>query len=275
MTHQLQLDTMSIAYVDSDPHSKTKPVLFFIHGNSASKRSFEKQFQGSLKDQYRLVAFDLPGHGESRWNEGVDRVYSLDFFSKLICEVTVKLGCSSGVFIGHSLGGHLLLQAKHCLSQAKGLVILGTPPLTNPPNFEEGFLPAQSSPCFFKAQLSNQEIQVWAEDCFLSTDLIPEYFCQSIRSADPAMREGFAVSIASLQYEDEKKILKELPIPVSIFHGEKERLVNLNYLQSLECHQLWRKSVQVLKGTSHNPHLEDAEQFDQLLGEFAAEAFRS
>ena len=40
------------------------PVLL-IHGNSLSREVFRKQLGGALSRKYRLVAFDLPGHGDS------------------------------------------------------------------------------------------------------------------------------------------------------------------------------------------------------------------
>ncbi|RLA00888.1 MAG: alpha/beta hydrolase, partial [Gammaproteobacteria bacterium] len=39
--------------------------LLFIHGNSSSKSVFSKQLSSDLAKKYRLIALDLPGHGDS------------------------------------------------------------------------------------------------------------------------------------------------------------------------------------------------------------------
>jgi pimeloyl-ACP methyl ester carboxylesterase len=40
------------------------PVLL-IHGNSSCRGVFRHQLQGRLAENHRLIAFDLPGHGQS------------------------------------------------------------------------------------------------------------------------------------------------------------------------------------------------------------------
>jgi pimeloyl-ACP methyl ester carboxylesterase len=40
------------------------PVLL-IHGNSSCRGVFRHQLQGRLAQIHRLIAFDLPGHGQS------------------------------------------------------------------------------------------------------------------------------------------------------------------------------------------------------------------
>lgn len=271
MKFSKQFDGISISYFDTGKPNDGRPTLCFFHGNSSSKQSFENQFKGILKDRYRLVAFDLPGQGESQWTSSSEAPYQLNHLLKIIDQVTYQLGCSDGILIGHSLGGHLLLQSALKCNKFKGMVLFGTPPLTNPPNFMEGFFPTEAVSSFFKKDLTEKEIQTWAEHCFSSPHLIPEYFCSSIRATDPHLREAFAQMLGSLQYNDEKKILENLEMPVALFHGEKDRLINLSYLQSLQPKKLWRNQVCVLKETSHNPHIEDPAAFDLLLSQFADE----
>lgn len=47
------------------------PPILFIHGMSQSHLSWEPQFNSELVKKYRLVAFDMRGHGGSAkpWNE--------------------------------------------------------------------------------------------------------------------------------------------------------------------------------------------------------------
>lgn len=51
-----------IAYYES---SGSGPAVMLIHGNSASSQTFKAQVMGEFGQKYRVVAMDLPGHGES------------------------------------------------------------------------------------------------------------------------------------------------------------------------------------------------------------------
>jgi len=63
----LQEETVSLSsgrlsWIEKNPEADK--TILFIHGNSTSKKIFQKQLTSSLFDQ-RLIAVDLPGHGES------------------------------------------------------------------------------------------------------------------------------------------------------------------------------------------------------------------
>jgi pimeloyl-ACP methyl ester carboxylesterase len=40
-------------------------LVLLIHGNSSCRGVFRHQLQGRLAENHRLIAFDLPGHGQS------------------------------------------------------------------------------------------------------------------------------------------------------------------------------------------------------------------
>ena len=58
----MHLASGDIGYRDSG--GSGMPILF-IHGVCGSKEVFEHQFSGPLTGMFRLIAFDLPGHGAS------------------------------------------------------------------------------------------------------------------------------------------------------------------------------------------------------------------
>jgi pimeloyl-ACP methyl ester carboxylesterase len=62
MTDLHQLSTSHGTIVAEETGCVDVPVLL-IHGNSLSREVFRKQLGGALARKYRLVAFDLPGHG--------------------------------------------------------------------------------------------------------------------------------------------------------------------------------------------------------------------
>ena len=59
---RLQVGQQRIAAYES---AGTGRPIVLIHGNSASSRVWQKQLEGPLGRKYRLIAIDLPGHGDS------------------------------------------------------------------------------------------------------------------------------------------------------------------------------------------------------------------
>ena len=85
------------------------PVLL-IHGNSLSREVFRMQLGGALSAKYRLVALDLPGHGNSGNALNPSRTYTRPGLADAVIEVLGLLGLGEVVVVGWSLGGHIALQ---------------------------------------------------------------------------------------------------------------------------------------------------------------------
>lgn len=69
-----------------------KVSLLLIHGNSSCRGVFRHQLESSLTEKYRLIAFDLPGHGESTNAPDPQRSYTLPGFADASVELLGKLG---------------------------------------------------------------------------------------------------------------------------------------------------------------------------------------
>jgi pimeloyl-ACP methyl ester carboxylesterase len=82
-----------------------QPVLF-IHGLGSSCRDWEMQMPVFSK-QYRVVSFDLRGHGQSQKPPGP---YSMSLFAKDTAELTRSLGIAPVHVVGISLGGMIAFQ---------------------------------------------------------------------------------------------------------------------------------------------------------------------
>ena len=106
------------------------PAVVLIHGNSSSSRVFSRQLDGPLGRRFRLVAVDLPGHGES--DDAKDpRAYSLPGHARAVRAAVDALGLGEAHFVGWSLGGHVALEMAPDLPRARGFVIFGTPPIAS------------------------------------------------------------------------------------------------------------------------------------------------
>jgi pimeloyl-ACP methyl ester carboxylesterase len=129
-------------------------TVLLVHGNSAAKNSFENQFHSSSLDQHRLVALDLPGHGQSSWAED----YDVATYVNAIQRVIEELRLTDIVLVGHSLGGNIVIEAVDDIPQARGVAAFGAAPLAKPPEIAHAFLPHPSSIAFFTDDLSGANL---------------------------------------------------------------------------------------------------------------------
>ena len=62
---------------------------------------------------WRVIAADLPGHGDSGQLEV--GAYDPSFFSRWVSALVKHVGAATGILVGHSLAGHLAMEALPCL----------------------------------------------------------------------------------------------------------------------------------------------------------------
>lgn len=245
-----------------------RPIVL-IHGNSSSSRIWSKQLEGPLGRKYRLIAIDLPGHGDSGRPPNPEKDYSAPGYSACIAAIARQLGLEQAVFVGWSLGGHAVLQAASALPMAAGLMIFGTPPISKTPEGFAGF--KGLSPTAFAAAPSDEEIENWISLAFAPNfKPVPPFFLDDFRRTDGAARTCLGASAQQGLFEDEVNIVQGLGIPLAIVHGADEQIVDLGYLQRLSAPTLWRKEVQCIAGAGHTTQWEQAQAFDDILDAFAS-----
>ena len=102
-----------------------------LHGSGGVAASFRPQIEGDFGKRFRVVAIELPVRQ-------FDRYTQFDF-AQMLVESAEKLNMQHGIFVGHSYGGHVLLEASIDLPAARGFAICGTPPLKMVPGLDEAF----------------------------------------------------------------------------------------------------------------------------------------
>ncbi len=265
----LQVGSQPIAYYES---TGTGPAALLVHGNSASGLAFQKQIEGPLGAKFHLVALDLPGHGQSAPAADPQSTYTLPGYARIVVGVAKQLGLEHGVFVGWSLGGHIVLEASAQLPEAAGFMIFGTPPLGFPPAMAQAFLPHPAMGSAFKRDLSEEESTGYVTAFFRPDSAeVPEFFRTDCRATDGRARESVAASIGPGGYLDEIEVVGNLEKPLAILHGDQEQLVNLSYIDEVKTPTLWRGRVHVVSESGHAPFWENPESFDALLEAFLKE----
>lgn len=94
-----------IHFVDTGPSGADAVVL--IHGLTATHRYWKDNI-GALADRRRVIAFDLPGFGQSH---KPDADYSIDFFVRALWTLLDGVGIERASLVGNSMGGHIAMAA--------------------------------------------------------------------------------------------------------------------------------------------------------------------
>jgi pimeloyl-ACP methyl ester carboxylesterase len=84
------------------------PPIVLVHGMSLTKEIWTLQRQ-ALEHAYRIVTFDLRGHGDS--DDAASGEYTAHALGGDVCTVIDMLGERQCVVVGHSMGGMALLAA--------------------------------------------------------------------------------------------------------------------------------------------------------------------
>ncbi len=93
-------DGVRLHYRDEGPRGA--PVLVMVHGFSASLQAWEPWVE-RLSPDYRIISLDLPGHGLTE--APTSYAPSIDGYADLVDTLVGRLGVTSYVVIGNSMGG--------------------------------------------------------------------------------------------------------------------------------------------------------------------------
>lgn len=253
-----------------DSGGSGSPIVF-VHGNSSSSRAYERQFEGALSRAHRLIAYDLLGHGRS--DNAVDAsAYLFPSHARALLALVETFGLQEAVFVGWSLGGHILLEAAPGLPRARGLAIFGTPPVDFPPSLEGAFLPNPVLGVGLAADVTREQAQAYVGSWFAPEFVdVPAFFLENALRTDGRARAMVAASIDPKISRDEIEVVANLKTPLAILHGAKEQLVNPGYFALLNMPTLWRGAVHQFADAGHTPQWETPAAFDAAIAAFAAD----
>ena len=247
----------------------SKDVIFCIHGNSSSKRVFNSLI-ASKSYQQRIIAIDLPGHGDNIMDYKKHKDFSFSLYKEYLIN---KINEIEGniLLIGNSLGGHLAIEVATKIKNLKGLVIFGTPPVKRPLNLEEAFNPVEALHTFFNDNPCEGEINN-AIDIAVQNKGVKEQLIKDFLRTNPFVRSSCAKEITENKLDDEYKLYKNLDVPKLIIHGDTDPTVNKNYL--LELNAISTKSEFVeIKNCGHYASIEQPAIFNNLVLKFCKTVF--
>ena len=94
---------MNVHLRDEGPRGDAVPIVL-LHGTSSSLHTWE-DWARALKDQRRVIRFDMPGFGLT--GPSADNVYTIEPYARFVAALLDHLGVSRCVLAGNWFGGYV------------------------------------------------------------------------------------------------------------------------------------------------------------------------
>jgi len=244
------------------------PSIVLCHGNSCSSGCFERQFASPLAGRFRLIAFDLPGHGESLQASDPDATYCLPGYADALVNVAREFDAANAAFVGWSLGGHVVLEAAPRLKHAAGFFLVGAAPMASSADFPKAMTSHPALASAFRADSRDSEVRELLSLFFSPGYPVPESYVDDFRRTDRRARPLLGRSVQDGHWLDEVRVIRELHKPLAIVLGMHDAIVNRSYFDALQPPTLWRHRIEEVPHCGHAVQWEAADAFNRLLEEF-------
>jgi 2-succinyl-6-hydroxy-2,4-cyclohexadiene-1-carboxylate synthase len=248
------------------------PALVLLHGFTGSSQTWA-QFDKSWPD-LRLIAVDLPGHGES--DSPRDMIhYSLHSTLAELREILDKLQLERVTLLGYSLGARIALHFALKYPERVSRLVLesASPGIKNPAEGTQrrrddealaGKLERDGIEAFVDYW---QALPLWKSQAALPTARREALRCQRLQNSTTGLANSLrGVGAGSCPPVYDR--LGELTMPLLVIAGELDR--RYSELALLIAAGAPAATLQIIGNAGHAVHLERPEEFAAAVGEFLA-----
>lgn len=245
------------------------PPIVFVHGWSQSQLCWSRQVAGALAEDFRIVTFDLRGHGMSEKPLDAEAYLDARLWADDLAVVIEQVAPDRPVLVAWSYGGFVVTDYLRAYGEEgiAGVNLVGSAVLLQPgfDHIGPGLLENASDACVPDLVTNIAAIRRFLSVSTaqpLSADDSSAALCWNM--AVPAEVRGALLARAI----DADDVLSRMSLPVLVTHGRADAIV----LPSMAEHVLdvcrtarasWYEDV------GHMPFVEDPVRFDRELREFA------
>jgi|TARA_B100000767_G_C19606565_1_gene467988 pimeloyl-ACP methyl ester carboxylesterase len=234
--------------------------LVLVHGFLGSSNMWEPQIN-FFKDGFRVIAPALPGFGNSR---AINSCNSIECMAKSILNLLEKKEIKKFNLLGHSMGGMIVQEiAKIAGDKILKLICYGTGPRGNIPGRFETI--DQSRKKLKINGLKDTAYRI-AKTWFIEGEKAKYfYLCEeagkqtSIKTADNGL--------IAMKNWDGVGNLRNIKNKTLIIWGDQDKAYNFNQVETLNDN-IPNSDLKIIKGCSHNVHLERPKEFNKIVFDF-------
>lgn len=264
-------DGLTIAAEERGPAGK--PAILFIHGLGFSRVAWRRQMDSTLVRDFRLVAYDLRGHGRS------ERPAAEAFYSEgrrwgdELAAVIASAHLRKPVLVAWSLGGVVVLNylRDHGAANIASVVFVDAVTHFSPELFGESnpalMQSLQSEDAATRAEATRRFLRA----CFAKP--LPPAEMESIVSSVGVLPANVHAVIQHISLDGGDETLRSLRVPVLVVHGARDGL-SLPLMAQRTAALVPGARLLVYPDAGHAPFFDATRRFNDDLADFARRAAR-
>jgi len=271
----LELHGNRVAYYDEGPREGPETLLL-IHGMAGSSATWRSVIP-QLSRNYRVIAPDLLGHGESDKPRGD---YSLGAFAVWLRDLLDELGVRRATVVGQSLGGGIAMQFGYQhRDKTERLVLIGSGGLGPELSWMLRLLSTPGAefvlPAVAPAPVLSvgNSIRSWLSSAGFHSPRGSEMWSAYSSLADRETRQAFLRTLRSVVDHRGQAVsaLSKLHLtahmPVLFIWGDSDSIIPVSH--GYAAHEALPGSrLEVLPGVGHFPHAEAPWEVTEILEDF-------
>lgn len=253
----VRVDGRQVSYLTVADPTAEEPILL-IHGSGVSARYWTEQLRG-LARTLRVLALDLPGHGES--DPIADS--SVEAYADVVAEFLAVLGTGPVFVAGHSLGGAVALAlAARRAHAVRGLILLSScAKLSRTNSWTENllaYLPGPLRKILFFMMAKKMLFAPGASDLAVRLGMQELVACRA---------ETILKDLQAAKAMDLTEQASGLDVPALIMCGSRDKVTPP--VLSERLHELIRRSrLDIIERTGHMVLLEAPERVNRAILDF-------
>ena len=245
------------------------PPILFIHGLSQSHLCWARQYHSALAEEFRLVAYDLRGHGMSQAPLEPEHYTDATLWAADLAAIIDQLGLDRPVLVGWSYGGFIICDYLRNHGQDRigaidlvgGVVTLGPAAFGTliGPGFLDHFPAATADDLPTNIRGMRGLVKGWPARPYPPEEL--ETLLCSAMTVPARIRANLAA-----RQIDGDDVLRTLNVPLLVTHGRADTVV----LPAMAEHVLATcptAEASWYDGVGHTPFLEQPERFNRELAD--------
>ncbi|MDP3945949.1 MAG: alpha/beta fold hydrolase [Lutibacter sp.] len=258
----ITVNKISVSY--NDEGLNESPVILFIHGFPLNKSMWSKQ-AAALKDNYRVIAYDIRGHGKT---EVGTLDFSVDLFVKDLLGFMDALKIKKTIICGLSMGGYIALNAiQNHPERFTALILSDTNCTADTPEAKEKRMNTIQS-------IKENGVEKLAND-LLPNLFAPESFTTSSEEIVAVKemivnttKESLYKSLNALANRKETcSKLAEIKVPVFILVGKEDKITPPEAAKAMH-EKIDIALLSIISAAGHLSNLENPEEFNSQLKKF-------
>jgi 3-oxoadipate enol-lactonase len=261
---KITVNDLVISY--NDEGNTGDPVIIFIHGFPFNKSMWDKQME-VLKENYRVIAYDVRGHGNS---DGGTKDFSIDLFATDLLNLMNAVKIDKAILCGLSMGGYIALNAVENYPDRFDALILSDTTCTSDTlevkakrmktietikkNGVEKFADESVKNLFAPESFSTKKKEIAAvREMIVNTT--EESLCKTLR--------------AFYERKESCTKLQNINVPVLIMVGNEDKITPLAAAQFMNK-KIKESLLSIIEHAGHLSNIENPSEFNNQLEEFVS-----